>query len=680
VRPVAARSRSGSPRDSLRGKLLGVMLATTLVALVVALGAMIGYDLSAYHRTWVADISGQAELLGRATAPALAFDDPRAARDNLALLRLQPKVRAAAIYDARGALFATYPANARPDDFPPLPGGDGVSVEQRKLFVFKRIVDGGQILGTVYLRADYELYDRVLSYAGIALVVAIVAMLVAWLVSTWLRRIVIGPIVAIGTTAREVVERRDYSRRVEKHGDDEVGAMVDAFNDMMSEIERRTAALEASNRENEREVAERRVAQREVMRLNAELEQRVHDRTAQLENSNRELALATAAAEEANRAKSEFLSNMSHELRTPLNAIIGFGQLLANVDLVPMQSERHAEFVGHIVEAGQHLLTLITDILNLAQIEAGKLTLSVEVVALDEVLEECRSMSEPLAAERNIRLLFPPPAPLYVRADRTRLKQALLNLLSNAIKYNRDLGSVVVDCTHPTAERLLISVQDTGVGMRPDQVEALFQPFNRLGQEAGVQVGTGIGLVVTKHMVELMGGEIGVASTPGAGSRFWIELDSPPVSVAAAAEPGIEAAPPEAGEAGDRATVLCVEDNSASLLLIQEALSARSDLRLLTAVNGKLGVELARAHLPDVILLDNNMPVLSGRDAQAILKVDPRTAGIPIIAISANAMPNAVAESLAAGFFGYLTKPIDIAELVRAVDGAVAHSAGRKRV
>ncbi|MDB6087196.1 MAG: hybrid sensor histidine kinase/response regulator, partial [Gammaproteobacteria bacterium] len=418
---------------SLRRKLSGIVLLTTLSALVVALGAMVAYDLHAYHQSWVNNVGAQAELLGRTTAPALEFDDTRVARENLALLRFQPKVRAAAIYDARGGLFATYVAGGTQSEFPVLPGVDGVFVQQGSLVVYKRIVENGQILGVVYLRADYELYDRVLSYTGIAVSVALIAMLVAGAMSLWLQRIVTRPILAIGETARKVVEQRDYSRRVDKRSDDELGAMVDAFNDMMREIERRTEALEASNREKDLEVDERRLAQLEVTRLNEELERRVRDRTAQLERSNRDLALATVAAESANRAKSEFLSNMSHELRTPLNAIIGFGQLLASKDSARLTADKRQAFVEHIVTAGGHLLTLINDILNLAQIEAGKLSLSLEPLGLMGVLDECRMMTEPFAAKRNIRLLFPKDQGLHVRADRTRLKQVLLNLLSNGV-------------------------------------------------------------------------------------------------------------------------------------------------------------------------------------------------------------------------------------------------------
>jgi signal transduction histidine kinase/CheY-like chemotaxis protein len=667
-------------RGSLQRKLLGVILATTLVALIVALGAMVAYDLGDYHRSWVSDVNAQAELIGRTTAPALEFDDNRMARENLELLRFQPKIRAAAIYGARGEIFATYVVPGGPTDFPKLPGLDGQAVENGDLLVSRRIVSDGRILGTVYLRAEYELYERVRSYAGIALMVALAAMVVALLVSHWLQRIITRPILAVGAAARDVVERREYSRRVERTGDAEIGALVDAFNEMMGEIERRTRALEASNLDKAREVEERRIAQQEVMRLNEGLEQRVLERTAAVERSNADLTLATAAAHEANRAKSEFLSNMSHELRTPLNAIIGFGQLLGAADAPPLTPERSREFVGHIVEAGRHLLTLINDILNLAQIESGKLSVSVESVVLKEVLAECQAMTEPMAARRQIRLLFPAAADVSVRADRTRLKQVLLNLLSNAVKYNRDSGSIIVDCLLPEPDTVRISVQDTGVGMRPDQVQSLFQPFNRLGQEAGVQEGTGIGLVLTKRLVGLMGGSLGLTSTPGAGTVFWIDLK--PGSGAVAEASRATAAPSAGIDTDDAAphacTVLCVEDNPASLRLIQSAMSARPDVRLLTAGDGSAGVAMARAHLPDVILMDNNMPVMSGRQAQAVLAGDPKTAAIPIIAISANAMPNVVSEARAAGFFRYLTKPIEIPELMDALDSALQAAASRK--
>ncbi|MBA4108503.1 MAG: hybrid sensor histidine kinase/response regulator [Leptothrix sp. (in: Bacteria)] len=666
-------------KSSLQRKLLAVMLLTTLAALVVALGAMIVHDLRAYHSTWVNDMTAQAELLARTTAPALTFDDKKVAHENLSILRFQPKVHAAAIYKPDGSLFATHAATGEKPAFPERPLEDKVEVSKTSLVIFKNIVDDTEVIGTVYLKADYELFDRVVNYSGIAVIVMVMSMLVALLVSTWLQKIVTRPILEIGKAAREVVNQRDYSRRVNKTSEDEVGELVDSFNNMLIEIERRTLAMETSNREKVREVDERRNAQHEIMRLNQELEQRVQERTKQLEASNQELALATQAAESANQAKSEFLSSMSHELRTPLNAIIGFGQLLTS-DAMSPTAEQKKTFTEHILRAGRHLLELINEILNLAQIESGHLSLSLEPVSLQEILQDCHTMVEPLGDQRGIRTLFPKACDLSVMADRTRLKQVLLNLLSNAIKYNRDMGAVVLDCTANGNDRIRISVQDTGMGLSDEQLKMLFQPFNRLGQEAGAQEGTGIGLVVTKHLVESMGGSIGVTSTVGMGSIFWIELRAtepvPAIShgdvLTAMAPAGIAPKPHQTY------TVLYVEDNPESLKLVEQILSTRPDIRLLSAPDGRIGVELARVHLPDVILMDNNLPNLDGASAQAILRNDPKTRHIPVIALTANAMPRSINQGLAAGFFRYITKPINIKELLEAINSGLEASVADK--
>jgi CheY-like chemotaxis protein/anti-sigma regulatory factor (Ser/Thr protein kinase) len=300
-------------------------------------------------------------------------------------------------------------------------------------------------------------------------------------------------------------------------------------------------------------------------------------------------------------------------------------------------------------------------------------------VSLDGIMLECQSMIEPQAQKRGIRLTFPRfDDPCFVNADPTRVKQILINLFSNAIKYNQAGGTVVVECAASPPERIRISVRDTGAGLAPEKLAQLFQPFNRLGQEASAEEGTGIGLVVTKRLVELMGGVIGVESEVGVGSVFWIELNSAsaPSFMDDAHEPAAPAQTQvESGAA--RRTLLYVEDNPANLKLVEQLIARRADIRLLTAVTGKLGIELARASRPEVILMDINLPGISGTEAMLILREDPATAHIPVLALSANAIPGDIKAGLEAGFFRYLTKPIKVDQFMEALDVALEYAESR---
>jgi len=383
---------------------------------------------------------------------------------------------------------------------------------------------------------------------------------------------------------------------------------------------------------------------------------------------------AVAAAVEANRAKTDFISSMSHELRTPLNAILGFAQLVESGTPVPTPTQKRS--IDQILKAGWYLLELINEILDLAHIESGKLTLSGESVSLTEVLAECRAMVEPQAQQRRIGMLFARlEQPRFVQADRTRLKQVLINLLFNAIKYNKPGGHVTVECTLCPPDTIRLSVRDTGPGLTPTQLAQLFQPFNRLGQESGAEEGTGIGLVVTQRLVHLMGGVIGVDSTPGVGSVFWVELAlvSAPQLAPHDAVP-TDAPRPEARPGTPLHTLLYVEDNPANLELVEQIVARRTDLRLLGAADASLGIEFARVYQPEVILMDINLPGISGIEAMKILRADPSTAHIPIIALSANAVPRDIQLSLEAGFFNYLTKPIKVKQLMDALDAALVFS------
>jgi PAS domain S-box-containing protein len=387
-----------------------------------------------------------------------------------------------------------------------------------------------------------------------------------------------------------------------------------------------------------------------------------------LQDKNTELERARLVAEKANLAKSDFLSSMSHELRSPLNAILGFAQLMESGTPLPTPTQKAS--IDQILQGGWYLLELINEILDLALIESGKLSLSLEPMSLSEVLLDCEAMIEPQAQKSGIRMSLPRPDQLYfVHADRTRVKQVLINLLSNAIKYNRVGVTVDVTCDTVAAGRIRISVKDTGNGLSPDKLAQLFQPFNRLGQEASAEEGTGIGLVVSKRLAELMEGEIGAESTVGVGSVFWIELNSAVSPQLAFDRDESTAAIHVPNQLGARLhTLLYVEDNHANQKLVEQLIERRPEMRLLAAGDGASGIALARNHLPDVILMDINLPGISGIQALHILRSDPATEHIPVIAISANAMPHDIKKGLEAGFLCYLTKPIKVGEFMDALD------------
>jgi len=377
-----------------------------------------------------------------------------------------------------------------------------------------------------------------------------------------------------------------------------------------------------------------------------------------------QLRAAVTVAEQASSTKSDFLSRMSHELRTPLNSVLGFAQLL-EMDELPVDQ---GEAVGHILRAGRHLLDLIDEVLDIARIESGRLNLSVERVSLAEVVRDAVDLTRPLAEHNGVSVstsLDDLPAGGHVVADRQRLLQVMLNLLSNAVKYNRPGGTVVVAADAAPDDRVCIAVVDSGRGIRPEDLHRLFEPFDRLGAEkTGVQ-GTGVGLTLSKHLVERMGGRLTVRSEPGAGSVFSVELAAveAPDAFAAASE-----APSVARVAPGILRVLHVEDNLANLELVEQILARRRGVELRAAMYGGLGLELAREHRPDLILLDLHLPDMLGTEVFDRLQADPATAGIPVVVVSADATPNQIERLRAAGVAAYLTKPIDVRELLDVVE------------
>lgn len=394
----------------------------------------------------------------------------------------------------------------------------------------------------------------------------------------------------------------------------------------------------------------------------------IAERNLQLQALNRSLESAKTQAEQASRAKSEFLSRMSHELRTPLNGILGFGQRLAKSDL----AERDQDRVRHVLKAGQHLLELINEILDLSRIETGRLTFSPEPLSMAVALGDAVELVRPLAAEHQIELhLDAPPADCYVLADKQRLTQVLLNLLSNAIKYNRSRGSVSVGCSQTGPERLCLSVRDTGIGIAADRLPHLFEPFNRLGAEQSGIEGTGLGLALSRGLVELMEGRITVESTPGSGTTVRVELPAAASRVLRKAA----ALPRPSALATDRHTLLYIEDNLDNVTLIEDVLADCPGIRLLTAMQGGIGLDLAAQHHPDLILLDVHLPDMMGDEFLRRLHADPALAGIPVVVLSADATTYQIARLRALGACDYLTKPLDVEKFLTVIDD-VLHPKG----
>ena len=394
----------------------------------------------------------------------------------------------------------------------------------------------------------------------------------------------------------------------------------------------------------------------------------VEARTADLRRAMIDLETARATADDANRAKSQFLSRMSHELRTPLNAVLGFAQLLQLADL----EQAEQDSVGHIIKGGNHLLTLINEVLDISRIESGDINMSPESVLASDVVEETINLLRPLAAERSINLSASADAMCiqYVFADRQRLKQIMLNLLSNAIKYNRVGGTVSLTCDRPSPTRMRLKVTDTGPGIAAADMGLLFVPFERLGADRTDVEGTGIGLALSRRLAEAMGGEIGVESELGRGSTFWIEL--PLVEGAVdrfeRLDEHLHVVKPCSAQATCVRNVLYIEDNLANLTLVERIVAHRPDLRIIPAMQGRLGIDLARQQHPAIILLDLHLPDTDGEHVLQQLRDDPVTRSIPVVIISADATAGQVQRLQTAGASAYITKPINVRELLGLLD------------
>jgi PAS domain S-box-containing protein len=442
-----------------------------------------------------------------------------------------------------------------------------------------------------------------------------------------------------------VPQRLEYSIADPK---DQAHAYVATISPIRREGVLASAALTALD------ISERKAAEQAIVQLNATLEERVRERTA-------ELRLAMERAENASRAKSEFLSRMSHELRTPMNAILGFAQIIE----LSGPSPKQLHWAGEIRRAGDHLLQMIEDLLDLARIDIGKMAIRIEPLDLTPIVAESVAMVRPMITARGLRLLQECPGDgSQVLADRLRLRQVLVNLLSNAVKYNREHGEITIRCER-RGERVRLSVADTGVGIPAEKLARLFQPFERLGAEHGKVEGTGIGLALSKQLADLMGAELGADTTLGVGSVFWIDLQR------TGAGPAGESVPLAAQQSigGVAFDVLYVEDKLSNIELVAAFLALYPNVHLRTALSGDAGLALARERRPDIVLLDIQLPDMDGYQVLKEMRADATLRDVPVIALSADAMPRDIQLGLAAGFDRYIAKPVDLNELLQSLTG-----------
>jgi signal transduction histidine kinase len=490
---------------SIRHKLALVVLATTLAALLVTGIALVIYDVRAYREAGFNDLAAQAEIVGRASAPALAFDDPKAAGEYLGLLGAKPAISAAAIYSAKGRLFASYTRRGLDLELPRLPEPDVQRVDGTSLVIFKRIVENNEILGTVYMRADYQVIARLADYIGIFGAVTALSLIIALVISGWLQGVLTRPILNMAELTRRVVDGRDFSLRAPKTTRDEIGQLAEAFNVMLAEIGRRSDALEQSNRFLEREMAERQNADAELRRLNEELERRVTERTSQLEAANKELE--------------GFSYSVSHDLRAPLRAVVGFSKMLIE-DHAGQIDEEAQRKLGVIQSEAQRMGTLIDDLLAFSRLGRKEMSSAdIDMTGLARsTYEGLRAHHE--GAPPEFRLESLPRA----RGDRVLLGQVWANLLSNALKFSskREKPLVEVNAVSDEKEHIYF-VRDNGAGFDPRYQSKLFGVFQRL-HNASEFPGTGVGLALVQRIVVRHGGRVWADSRPGEGATFYFSL------------------------------------------------------------------------------------------------------------------------------------------------------------
>lgn len=627
---------------SIKWKLQLIIILAAGTAVLFASVAFLGRNFISSHQKIRNDLYSLSQIIGNNSVGAIVFNDKKTAENNLLGLDAKPYVFLACIYDRNNEVFAIYKRKDAQQTHAPQVKVEGHYYEDNFLFMFKSIKNEGEAIGRICIQYDLKgIQSEMYQSAAIFGIIVSVAFALTLLLSTLLQRIISRPVLDLTQTARSVSEKKDFSVRAVKHANDEIGMLIDVFNDMLAAIQSRDDTLKE---------------------YREHLEDQVAKRTAALRKVNQQLRDAKETAESANRAKSEFLANMSHEIRTPMNAVLGFTELLSS----QITDQRQKSYLDSISSSGKSLLILINGILDLSKIEAGKMELVCEPVNLKAILNEIKGIFSLKAIEKNLefRIQLSDDLPDYPLLDEVRLRQILFNLIGNAVKFT-EKGYVELEIINRTSaenedsndcQDLTIKVKDTGIGIPDEFHDEIFKAFHqkdtRITKRFG---GTGLGLSITKRLIEMMGGTIRIDSKENEGSCFTIVI--PNVAFASAIPPAKKEHFIHDDIAFSQATVLIVDDIESNRTLIREFLR-QTQLSFLEAENGASAIQLAQANIPDIIFMDLKMPVMDGVTALKELRHNPDTESIPVIALTALGMKEDKKRILNEGFDGLLTKPI----------------------
>jgi signal transduction histidine kinase/CheY-like chemotaxis protein len=668
--------------SSIRRKLQMLVLLTSLLAVTVSGLIFLFYDLNAYREGRLSDMESKLALVAYASIPALQFGDEAAAAANLESLRIRESVSAAALFDRDGNLFAEYSRSGEPLSFPLLAPGENFSIQGESLFFYQPLFQNGESVGTAFIQADYLGRQRVLNFMATLLAVTAGALLVASLLSTWLQAGIIGPIIAIANIARQVVSYRDYSQRARKQTDDEVGMLVDDFNDMLNEIENRTNALEKSNSELEQEVVERKRAREEVLRLNEALKTKIEQ------------------LNEADRHKDDFLATLAHELRNPLAPIRSGLEVLSRSD-----DAGRAAIYAILERQTNQLIHLVDELMDVSRISRGKVMLQPRAVELQGVIQAAIEATRDLMVRKQHQFeVHLPEHTVMIYADPVRLTQVVLNLLTNAAHYTPIGGRVILEARvqHGTLE---VSVQDNGIGMEPAMLERIFEAFVQVESpmtRSRTESGLGVGLTLARALVTMHGGNIRAESAGvGQGTRFIVTM---PLGISGN-EPVPDAARPQStapvpGPLGDEPhavpaalhaelpeteppvaeplttesptglRVMVVDDNQDAAMMLTMLLQLNGH-QVETRHSGRAALDLGQEYHPEVMLLDLGMPGMNGIEtAKAIRKTD-WGASVILVAVTGWGQEEDKRITREAGFDHHLVKPVEASSLLQLLNGMV---------